>query len=72
MSHRLLTFASAIALNGLVCLPAIAEEPKTEQFLEPVVGCLNTLIADCTDTYGPQHSPMFCSLVDLDTHRIPP
>ena len=72
MSHRLLTFALAIALNGLVCLPATAEEPKTEQFLEPVVGCLNTLIADCTDTYGPQHSPMFCSLVDLNTHRIPP
>jgi len=36
-----------------------------------VIGCLDTLIEDCTDTYGSEHSPMFCSLVDLKTHRVP-
>jgi len=39
--------------------------------MEPVIGCLDTLMEDCTDTYGSEHSPMFCSLVDLKTHRIP-
>ena len=58
-------------MNCLACHPAGAEEPKTDRYLGPVLGCLDTLIEDCTDTYGSEHSPMFCSLVDLKTHRIP-
>jgi len=71
MSIRLLPFAYAIVLGCLACCPAGAEEPTTSRYLEPVIGCLDTLIEDCTDTYGSEHSPMFCSLVDIQTHRIP-
>jgi len=71
MSIRLLPFASAIVLCCLACRPADGEELKTTRYLGPVMGCLDTLIEDCTDTYGSEQSPMFCSLVDLKTHRIP-
>ena len=47
----------------------VVQDPN--HYLEPVVSCLDTLIADCTDKYGPEHSPMFCSIVDLKTHRLP-
>lgn len=71
MSIRLLPFAFAVVLGCLTCRPADGEELKTTRYLGPVIGCLDTLIEDCTDTYGSEHSPMFCSLVDLKTHRIP-
>ena len=71
MSMRLLLFSSAIVMGCPVCRQACAEESKASRYLEPVIGCLDTLIEDCTDTYGSEHSPMFCSLVDLKTHRIP-
>jgi hypothetical protein len=32
---------------------------------------LDTMIAEGRDVYGPVHSPMFCSLLDMDTHRNP-
>ena len=63
--------AAIVALAYVACHPATAEEPKTTRYLTAVVGCLNTLTKDCTDTYGSEHSPMLCSLVDLKTHRIP-
>lgn len=71
MSIRLLLLACSIVTACLVARPVGAEEPKTTRYLAPVLGCLDTLIEDCTDTYGSEHSPMFCSLVDLKTHRIP-
>jgi hypothetical protein len=67
----LLMSASAITLYCVTCRPATARAPKNARYLGPVIGCLDTLIEDCTDTYGAEHSPMFCSLVDLETHRIP-
>jgi hypothetical protein len=72
MLIRLLMLALFIASHWLAYRQAAAEEPKSSRYLGAVTGCLDTLINDCTDTYGPQHSPMFCSLVDLKTHRIPP
>lgn len=33
--------------------------------------CLDTLISEGTDVYGPVQSPMFASLLDMETHRIP-
>jgi len=71
MSMRLFVFSSAIVTGCLVCGQACAADSTTNRYLEPVIGCLDTLIEDCTDTYGSEHSPMFCSLVDLKTHRIP-
>jgi hypothetical protein len=71
MSIRLLLVAAVIVLDCLACGRVRAEESKTSRYLGPVLGCLDTLIEDCTDTYGSEHSPMFCSLVDLKTHRIP-
>ena len=71
MLSRPLLFASATVLACLACRPAVAEKSKSTRYLQPVIGCLETLMTDCTDTYGKEHSPMFCSLVDLKTHRIP-
>ena len=33
--------------------------------------CLDTLIAEGTDRYGETRSPMFASLLDMETHAIP-
>jgi hypothetical protein len=71
MWNRPLLVAAVIVLDCLVWQPVGAEESKTSRYLGPVIGCLDTLIEDCTDTYGSEHSPMFSSLVDLNTHRIP-
>lgn len=35
-----------------------------------VLGCLDALIAEGTDRYGSQHSPMVSSILDLKTHRL--
>jgi len=71
MLFRLPRSTAMLALAFAVCHPAVAEEPKTTRYLSAVVGCLDTLVKDCTDTYGSEHSPLLCSLVDLKTHRIP-
>jgi len=71
MSMRLLLLGSAIVMGCLLCRPARAEEPRTSRYLGPVIGCLDTLMSEGTDRYGREHSPMFSSILDLKTHRIP-
>lgn len=45
-------------------------EPITE-YLDVVREFLDTLIAEGTDRYGEEHSPMFSSILDLKTRRLP-
>lgn len=71
MSIRPFLPLAAIALTPTACCVAGADEPETTRYFDAAVGCLETLMRDCVDTYGPEHSPMFCSVVDLKTHRMP-
>jgi len=73
------TCCTAVAFCCLASSPAPAGKPDQdapplpqEKYLEVTQACLETLIAHGTDRYGPEHSPMFCSILDLETHRLPP
>lgn len=50
---------------------AIPAGVKKTTYLEAVVRFLDTLMRKGTDTYGKQHSPMFCSILDLKTQQMP-
>jgi len=73
MPNRLFLLAVTLGCVGqaAVAEPPTRSAPKTTRYFKATAGCLDTLIADCTDSYGKEHSPMFCSLVELKTHRIP-
>ncbi|NQT13896.1 MAG: hypothetical protein HQ582_14175 [Planctomycetes bacterium] len=57
--------------------PAVSEErtenmkPASTRHSAAVMACLDTLIQDGTDRYGSEYSPMFSSIRDLKTHRMP-
>lgn len=53
----------------IVC-PAEPFDPA-KGYLHYARSCLDTLISEGTDRYGTVHSPMFASLLDMETHRIP-
>jgi hypothetical protein len=55
----------------IVRKPAALSIPNNTKYLAPVLGCLDTLIGEGTDRYGSEHSPMFCSVLDLKTRRMP-
>ena len=69
-----------LVLSGLVN-PALAAErgeipgrvaiEKSTKYYGAAVGCIDTLIRDGTDKYGTEHSPMFSSILDLKTRRMP-
>ena len=40
-------------------------------YLHYVRAFLDTMIAEGTDRYGKQRSPMFCSILDMETHSLP-
>jgi len=44
---------------------------EAKGYLHYVRAFLDTMIAEGTDRYGKFHSPMFASLLDMETHRIP-
>ena len=48
-----------------------ALKTKTTRYLDATLRCLDTLIREGTDRYGSEQSPMFCSILDLKTRRLP-
>jgi len=48
----------------------VSREASTK-YLDPVLKHLDTMITEGTDRYGSERSPMFCSILDLKTHRLP-
>ncbi len=50
--------------------PSPASDVGTK-YLDAVTEFLDTLIEDGTDRYGPEDSPMFCSILGLQSHRLP-
>ena len=71
------TFPLAAVLCCLPSYPTVsveAAEPskaKTTRHFQAAVGCIDTLIAEGTDRYGAEHSPLFSSILDLKTHGLP-
>lgn len=55
-----------IVLAWAVVSPAFAES-----YLERVTACLDTLVTRGTDVYGPVHSPLLMSVIDVRTLRSP-
>lgn len=58
------------AAGEKIVYPGEAYDPA-KGYLHYVQACLNTLISEGTDRYGSVQSPMFASLLDIQTHRIP-
>ena len=48
-----------------------AATEKPTKYYDAAVGCIDTLMRHGTDTYGSEHSPMFSSILDLKTRRMP-
>ncbi|MHC4399898.1 MAG: hypothetical protein ACYTG0_09485 [Planctomycetota bacterium] len=58
------------AMGEKIVYPAEPYDPN-KGYLHYARACLDTLISEGTDRYGSVHSPMFASLLDLETRRIP-
>ncbi len=58
------------AMGERIVYPAEPYDPA-KGYLHYVRACLDTLISEGTDRYGAVRSPMFASLLDMETHRIP-
>jgi hypothetical protein len=56
---------AAMSISPGVCFAA------ESNYLQIVRSCLDTLIDKGTDRYGSEHSPMFSSILTLDTQRMP-
>lgn len=46
-------------------------EPKTRSYREAVRACLDNLLEHGTDRYGPVHTPMIMSIIDVRTNESP-
>ena len=57
--------------SASVAEAAETSNARTTKYFETTVGCIDTLIAEGTDRYGAEHSPLFSSILDLKTHRLP-
>lgn len=73
---RWITAAGAWLLTAVCAfgqLPARESQigAKTTPYFQAVLRCLDTLITEGTDRYGTEHSPLFSSILDLKTHRLP-
>ena len=49
----------------------IAPASETTPYLAAVIGFIETMIQHGTDRYGPEHSPMFASILDIETQSLP-
>ena len=58
------------AMGEKIVYPGEPYDPA-KGYLHYARACLDTLIAEGTDRYGPVPSPMFASLLDMETHAIP-
>ena len=61
-----LTLISAAGLNARNITP-----DANDKYLTPVRTCLDNLIKYGTDTYGPVKSPIFVSILDVNTRSCP-
>lgn len=64
-------FLIAFLLTASVT-PANAAEQATRGYLDPALKCLETLVEKGTDRYGEVKSPIFVSILDVETHECPP
>jgi hypothetical protein len=70
MIRRVFTATVALAsLHGHCWADATAA--KAPPYLAAVQQCVETLMRDGTDKYGAEHSPLFSSILDLETHKLP-
>ena len=60
----------ARALGEFLEFPGTPFDPA-KGYLHYARAVLDTMINEGADRYGPVHSPMFASLLDMETHRIP-
>ncbi len=67
---RIIVFAALVATSA----PAFAEgvpDAKATAYREAVRACLDNLLEYGTDHYGPVHTPMIMSIIDLRTKESP-
>ncbi len=58
------------ALGEKIVFPGVTFDPE-KGWLHYARAFLDTMLAEGTDRYGSVSSPMFCSLLDMETHRNP-
>src|SRR5688500_6731972 len=73
MINRLLRYLVMVTPLALLVSATAwsAERAPDSPYLQPVLACIETMLKSGTDQYGPETSPMFSSVLDLETHRLP-
>jgi hypothetical protein len=67
----LLLILMYIGVCSAVAEEALLPEEKTDQYMSAVRSCLDNLLEHGTDTYGPVHTPMLMSIIDVRTDKPP-
>ena len=63
--------AATLALAGVSATAEDVPEAKAEAYRAAVLSCLDNLLEHGTDRYGPVHTPMIMSVIDLRTKDAP-
>ena len=67
----LITFCWSIAGNAVAVPDNALPEKKAERYMTCVRACLDKLLEHGTDCYGPVHTPMLMSIIDVRTNTSP-
>lgn len=63
-------FLVLLAAIAVIIGPA-AVKAESEDYLQYVTKCLDTLLEFGTDRYGPKHTPVLVSILDIETRQCP-
>jgi len=67
----LVTLCCSVAGSAVAATDDALPDKKTDRYMTCVRTCLDNLLEHGTDRYGPVHTPMLMSVIDVRTHTSP-